>query len=125
MVRNNFFPAVFIYVFEPCITILYLELFSCCIFLHYFTLIFQAHSAMHKGHPCPTIEHEYFQDGITNGADWYSVAGGMQDWNYLNSNCFELTIEMGCNKFPYARDLPSYWKANKYSMIVFISQVSH
>jgi len=37
--------------------------------------IFQAHSTMHNGHPCPNISNEYFKDGITNGAHWYSVSG--------------------------------------------------
>lgn len=35
----------------------------------------QAHSTMHEGHPCPDMSGEYFQDGITNGAEWYSVDG--------------------------------------------------
>ena len=32
---------------------------------------------MHSGHPCPGInlDNEYFEDGITNGAHWYSVQG--------------------------------------------------
>ncbi|KAK3084908.1 hypothetical protein FSP39_021215 [Pinctada imbricata] len=82
-----------------------------------------AHSSMHKGHPCPSISQEYFQDGITNGAQWYSVSGGMQDWNYVNTNCFEITIELGCYKFPMSRDLPKYWKANKYALLVYMGQV--
>jgi carboxypeptidase D len=50
-------------------------------------------------------------------------SGGMQDWNYLNSNCFEITIELGCYKYPLARDLPSYWKANEYALLVYMGQV--
>lgn len=42
---------------------------------HVLCHILQAHSTMHQGHPCSGMSHEYFQDGITNGAHWYSVAG--------------------------------------------------
>ncbi|CAH1802479.1 unnamed protein product [Owenia fusiformis] len=82
-----------------------------------------AHSTMHSGHPCGTSSGEYFQDGITNGAQWYSVAGGMQDWNYINTNCFEITIELGCTKYPFAADLESYWLANKYPLLVYMVQL--
>lgn len=31
---------------------------------------------MRKGHPCEDLyPNEYFKDGITNGAQWYNVAG--------------------------------------------------
>ena len=48
----------------------------------------------------------------------------MQDWNYLHTNCFELTIEMGCVKFPMADRLPAFWQANKFSLLVYMGQVS-
>ncbi|XP_052799616.1 LOW QUALITY PROTEIN: carboxypeptidase D-like [Mya arenaria] len=82
-----------------------------------------AHSTMHDGHPCPNISNEYFQDGITNGAHWYSVSGGMQDYNYVHTSCFEITIEVGCVKYPQATELPKFWAANKYPLLVYIGQV--
>ncbi|XP_069767566.1 carboxypeptidase D [Narcine bancroftii] len=79
---------------------------------------------MFEGHPCKKLyPGEYFPHGITNGANWYNVPGGMQDWNYLHTNCFEVTIELGCFKFPYAKDLPDYWRQNKKSLLQFIKQV--
>lgn len=83
----------------------------------------KAHPVMGGGRPCPAYPNEYFRDGITNGAHWYVVKGGMQDYNYLHSNCFELTIEMSCKKFPVQSTLQSYWDANKVSLLTFLSQV--
>ncbi|XP_030600026.1 carboxypeptidase D [Archocentrus centrarchus] len=84
----------------------------------------QENPLMHKGHPCEELyPDEYFKDGITNGAQWYSVPGGMQDWNYMNTNCFEVTIELGCVKYPLAKDLPKYWEQNQRALLQFIHQV--
>jgi carboxypeptidase D len=47
----------------------------------------------------------------------------MQDWNYANTNCFEITVELGCIKFPMADQLPSFWNANKFSLLVYMGQV--
>ncbi|XP_032357556.1 carboxypeptidase D isoform X1 [Etheostoma spectabile] len=84
----------------------------------------QENPLMHNGHPCEDLyQDEYFEDGITNGAKWYNVPGGMQDWNYLNTNCFEVTIELGCVKYPMAKDLPQYWEQNQRALLQFIHQV--
>lgn len=89
-----------------------------------------AHPRMHLGKPCPpvyangkTVLDERFPQGITNGAAWYSVSGGMQDYNYVNSNDFEITLEIGCTKFPNASDLPNYWLENREPLLRFIEMV--
>ena len=86
-----------------------------------------AHPQMHLDNPpweCTEIPADHFKGGITNGANWYNVAGGMQDFDYLHSSCMEITIEMGCRKFPDAKDLPRYWRENKEPLLKFIEQVS-
>ena len=81
-----------------------------------------AHSTMHLGRPCPR-DSDHFLKGITNGAAWYSVSGGMQDYNYLRTNCFEITVEQGCFKFPYKTSLESIWNDNRRALLSFIQQV--
>ena len=47
----------------------------------------------------------------------------MQDFNYLATNCFEITLELGCDKFPPASDLEAYWKNNTDALYNFMWQV--
>ena len=54
--------------------------------------------------------------GITNGADWYQVPGGMEDYNYLYGDCFEITIELTCCKYPEASKLKDEWENNKNAL---------
>ena len=81
-----------------------------------------AHKKMHLGLPCPR-EREHFRDGITNGAQWYVLNGGMQDWNYLHTNDFEITLELGCYKYPPHAQLAQYWQDNREALLAFIERV--
>ncbi|XP_053560155.1 carboxypeptidase Z isoform X2 [Bombina bombina] len=60
---------------------------------------------------------------IINGAEWYSFSGGMSDFSYLHTNCFELTLELGCEKFPTEDELYSTWQDNKESLLSLIEMV--
>jgi len=60
-----------------------------------------------------------FKDGIVNGAKWYVLYGGMQDWNYLVAHTKELTVEVSKIKMPSASTLNSYWLKNKKSLVKF------
>ncbi|KAG5682478.1 hypothetical protein PVAND_011829 [Polypedilum vanderplanki] len=82
-----------------------------------------AHRTMYQGKPCPSFIQETFENGITNGAEWYPVTGGMQDWSYVHGGTLELTLEVGCYKFPKPEELSKYWMDNREALIKFIEQI--
>lgn len=49
---------------------------------------------------------------------------GMSDFNYLHSNCLELTVELGCDKFPAEEELYREWLRNKEALLSFMESVS-
>uniref|UniRef100_A0ABM5EPG2 Adipocyte enhancer-binding protein 1 isoform X1 n=1 Tax=Pogona vitticeps TaxID=103695 RepID=A0ABM5EPG2_9SAUR len=61
--------------------------------------------------------------GIVNGAKWHSRAGSMNDFSYLHTNCLELSIYPGCDKFPHESELPKEWENNKESLLTFMEQI--
>lgn len=99
---------------------------------------------MRTGRNC----NETFPDGITNGAYWYELngkespstwapsspiliepprdrttTGGMQDFNYAQTNCLEITLELSCCKYPAASELEREWANNKRSLLEYMGQV--
>ncbi|XP_023286145.1 probable carboxypeptidase X1 [Seriola lalandi dorsalis] len=69
--------------------------------------------------------YEDFQshNNIINGGAWHTVPGSMNDFSYLHTNCFEVTVELSCDKFPHASELPIEWENNKESLLVYMEQV--
>lgn len=65
-----------------------------------------------------------FPRGITNGAHWYVLYGGMQDWNYLNTNDMEITLELSHEKRPRSEQLESYWQENRLPLLTYMKQVN-
>jgi len=64
-----------------------------------------------------------FRNGVTNGAEWYVLYGGMQDWNYERKGCMEVTVELSQTKYPPAADLERHWADNMRSMIAYMEEV--
>lgn len=47
----------------------------------------------------------------------------MNDFSYLHTNCFELSIFLGCDKFPHQSELRPEWENNKEALLTFMDQV--
>lgn len=51
-------------------------------------------------------------------------SGSMQDYNYLKGNCFEVSFELSCCKYPPASQLYTEWTNNREALLAFIQKVS-
>eukprot|EP00898_Chlorokybus_atmophyticus_P003374 jgi/Chlat1/4037/Chrsp26S04096 len=79
--------------------------------------------AYSRAHPIMHVSKE-FKDGITNGAAWYPLYGGMQDWNYLVAGCMELTIEVDDHKWPQPSVLPQIRNEHHPAMVATMKWVA-
>jgi hypothetical protein len=71
----------------------------------------------------PDMYHSrLFDDGITNGADWYPLDGGLQDWIYDNFGVMSVTVEVSSRKVPSYLSIESkYFPANFGSLTHFVA----
>jgi len=79
------------------------------------------HGRMFAGEPCK-VGAPQFENGTTNGAAWYPLTGGMQDYNYIWHGCMEVTLELSCCKFPPASELQGFWEDNRKSLLRFLGE---
>ncbi len=80
-------------------------------------------SELYSVHNAPMWNSPTFFHGITNGAAWYSITGGMQDWHYRYLSCNEVTIELSDIFWPAESTLPGYWADNGESMLSYFEAV--
>jgi PKD repeat protein len=66
-----------------------------------------------------------FNDGITNGYDWYEVAGGRQDYMNYFLHCREVTTELSDVKLLPESQLHDHWDYNYRSLLNYIEQASY
>jgi hypothetical protein len=66
-----------------------------------------------------------FNNGITNGYDWYSVNGGRQDYMNYFQNCREVTLELSSTKLLPENQLANYWNYNKNALMYYMEQVMY
>lgn len=52
-----------------------------------------------------------------------AVPLGMNDFSYLHTNCFEVTVELSCDKFPHENELHQEWENNKDALLTYLEQV--
>ena len=72
-----------------------------------------------------SVNSSYMTDlnnGITNGAQWYTISGGRQDYMNGYRQCREVTVECSEVKNPNASQLPNFWNYNHNAMLAYMEQ---
>lgn len=58
--------------------------------------------------------------GVTNGADWYMVAGGRQDFMTYFHGAREVTAEISSVKLRPASEVQTLWNANRAALLQYV-----
>ena len=68
------------------------------------------------------MPHQFADNGIINGYQWYTISGSRQDYMNYYAQCREVTIECSNSYIPNASQLPMYWNYNHNSMLSYMEQ---
>ena len=71
----------------------------------------------------PNMSSGGFNNGITNGSQWYAISGGMQDWNYVWTGDFDVTLEQNEVKWPDSNQLASLWEDHREPMLTYMETI--
>ncbi|XP_073681191.1 carboxypeptidase D, b [Garra rufa] len=81
------------------------------VFRHLAQTYIENHPIMKMDNPdCPDDPNKHLGDGE------------MEEYNYLKGNCFEVTLELSCCKYPPASQLFVEWTNNREALLAYIHQ---
>lgn len=66
-----------------------------------------------------------FNDGITNGYEWFNVAGGRQDYMTYFHRGREFTLEISTDKLLDSELIPTYWEYNKEALLNYMNEARY
>ncbi|MBX3178014.1 MAG: carboxypeptidase regulatory-like domain-containing protein [Candidatus Hydrogenedentes bacterium] len=71
----------------------------------------------------PMFNSPAFPGGVSNGSAWYSISGGMQDWQYRYAGMVNVTLEVSNIKAPASAALAGLWEENRAAMFAYLDLV--
>ena len=77
-----------------------------------------------RNHAPPTYLDD-FNDGITNGFDWFQVAGGRQDFMTFFHRAREFTLEISSVKLIDSDLLPVHWDYNREAFLNYMREATY
>jgi carboxypeptidase D len=88
-------------------------------------LLFRQLSRTYSEANGPMASSREFPSGITNGAEWYVLYGGMQDYAYLWHGSMHITVELSDDKWPNPSALGGFWNDNRESMLNYLERTRY
>ena len=64
-------------------------------------------------------------NGVTEGGDWYVIAGSMQDWHNFYLGTRHVTLEVSGNKVLSSNWLPNYWGYIRNALLNLMAEADH
>jgi len=63
-----------------------------------------------------------YNNGITNGFEWYTISGGRQDYMNYFHNCREMTLELSDEMLLPENELEAHWQYNQQSFLLYMEE---